>query len=156
MTCKCQELNAPEKQAGRHAYKTPLCSSVLTQIHPHSRVLQRCWSRAPADFRGVDVALLMICFFSKSSYAACWRGYISNLETMPYFYLKIWLLKSSDFGPLRPSDSRIEKKTVGLCTFGLRKQTLSFLWSKNINLQLEIEPHRKQPCSFIFAGDFFL
>ena len=46
---------------------------------------------------------------------------------------------------LGSSDSQIEIVPVGFCIFGLHKQGHSFLRSKNINLKLEIEPHRKQP-----------
>ena len=46
---------------------------------------------------------------------------------------------------LGSSDSQIEKIPVGFCIFGLHKQGHSFLRSRNTNLKLEIEPHRKQP-----------
>ena len=48
---------------------------------------------------------------------------IFNLQSIPFFDLK----------------------TFGFCVFGLHEQGRSFLRSKNPNLKLEIEPHRKQP-----------
>ena len=36
---------------------TPFVSLRLTWVHPPSRVLQRCWPRAPAEVRGVVVVL---------------------------------------------------------------------------------------------------
>ena len=45
------------------------------------------------------------------------------------------------------SDSQIEQIPVGFCIFGLHKLGHSYLRSKNTNLKLEIEPHRKQPNS---------
>ena len=37
--------------------KTLFFSSILIWVHPPSRVLQRCWPRAPAEFRSVVVVL---------------------------------------------------------------------------------------------------
>ena len=45
---------------------------------------------------------------------------------------------------LASSDSQIEKYPVGFFILGLHKQEHSFFRSKNTNLRLEIEPHRKQ------------
>ena len=46
---------------------------------------------------------------------------------------------------LGSSDSQIEKFPVRFCIIGLHRTVLSFLRSKNTNLKLEIEPHRKRP-----------
>ena len=46
---------------------------------------------------------------------------------------------------LGSSGSQIETIPVEFCIFGLYKQGHSFLRSKNTNLKLEIELHRKQP-----------
>ena len=67
---------------------------------------------------------------------------------MSFFDLKIGT-KSSDFGP--ESDDvghRVLKLAflpVHFFTFGLHKQVLSFLRSKNMNLNLEIGLHTTQP-----------
>ena len=79
---------------------------------------------------------------------------ILNLESMLCFELKNLMTQVVGFWArirrLGLWDSQIEKNPVGFCIFGLHYyRGHSFLRSKNANLKLEIEPHRKQPERYV-------